>query len=65
MDERDNKEGEYRREIELEMRYVGEGMEHTRNTTNSPTKENKFIYQKQHASFFYNCPFYREEKEGS
>ena len=45
MDERDSKGGRIDREIELGMRYVGEGMQHTMNTENSPTKEKKFIHR--------------------
>ena len=45
MDERDGKGGRIDREIELKMRYVGEGMKHTMGTKNSPSKENKFIHK--------------------
>ena len=40
-------------------------MEHTTNIANSPTKEDNFISSKKHESYSYNCPFYREEREGS
>ena len=62
MDERDSKGGRIDRKIELGMRYVEEGIEHTRNTSDSPTKENKFISQKQHLCLSYNFPFYRVKR---
>ena len=61
MDERDNKEERIDREIELGMRYVGEGMEHNEHSKFS-TEGKQFHFIKQHMFLSYNFPFYRVKK---
>ena len=61
MDERDSKGVRIDREIELRMRYVGEGMEHDEHNKFS-TEGKYFHFIKQHFFLSYNRPFYRVKK---
>ena len=61
MDESDSCGGRKDIEIGLGMRFMERRREHdnTKNTVTFPTKENDFIYQKQHISSLTFVPFKR------